>query len=172
MPRTLTPDIAASLVALAYITRLRRRDEDGDTFTPLGGALADRVDHLLGLAEIDLDAPDLILAVVTGRGPKSTVPDDPSAVDADVWCCGAMVGSVTLKADHTGLLVPWGDPEHWASSDLLEWMGPALYTNDIDTLPGRIVAAVRKAAERAEVAPVPRWPPGAEVASALAERAD
>lgn len=159
MTRTLTPDFAASLVALAFMTRIQRRDEDGDTLTPLGGALADRVDDLLALAEIDLDAPDLILAVVTGRGAKSTVPDDPGAVDADVWCCGARVGSVTLKPakdrNRAGLLVAWGDPEHWASSDLLDWLGPAFYHDAVDTLPGRICAAVREAAERAEATSAP-----------------
>lgn len=40
------------------------------------------------------------------------------------------------------------DIAHWASDALLEWMGPALYTDAADTLPGRIVAAVRAAAVR------------------------
>lgn len=174
-PHVLTPDFAASLVALAYITRLRRRDEDGDPFAPMGGVIGDRVDHLLALAEIDLDAPDLFLAVVTGRGEKSSVPDDPGAVDADVWCCGAMVGKVTLKPSRDqrddGALVPWGDPEHWASDDLLEWMGPALYTDEPNSLPGRIVQAVRKAANP-EDAHARRGYLGTLLASVLAERVE
>lgn len=172
---TLTPDFAASLVALSYIVNAWRRDEDGDLYPSTSGVIGDRVDHLLALAEIDLDAPDLFLAVVTGRGEKSSVPDDPGAVDADVWCCGAMVGKVTLKPSRDqrddGALVPWGDPEHWASDDLLEWMGPALYTDEPNSLPGRIVQAVRKAAKRAEIAPAGMSVLGV-LASALAERVE
>ena len=172
---TLTPDFAAYLVALSYIVNARRRDEDGNLYPSTSGVIGDRVDHLLALAEIDLDAPDLFLAVVTGRGEKSSVPDDPGAVDADVWCCGAMVGKVTLKPSRDqrddGALVPWGDPEHWASDDLLVWMGPALYTDEPNSLPGRIVQAVREAVKRAETAPAGMSVLGA-LASALAERVE
>ena len=52
---------------------------------------------------------------ITATGADSRVPNDPTAVDADVTRNGEYVCSVTLIRDHDGDLVVWGDPDMWCS---------------------------------------------------------
>lgn len=80
-----------------------------------------------------------VAALITGVGPRSTVPDDPAAVDADVYVDGVKVGACTLRPDHHGDLSPWGQAEHWADHGLLEWLGDDLGHQAL------VVAAVRRA---------------------------
>lgn len=64
-----------------------------------------------------------ITAEVTGRGAASTVPEDPTAVDAAIYVAGIHVGMVTLRVDHDGDLATWGScPDHWADPALLDWL--------------------------------------------------
>lgn len=59
------------------------------------------------------------------------------------------MGEVTLRRPEDprspARLAPWGDPEHWASSALLEWASAGL-----GSLTGPIVTAVEKALAAAE----------------------
>lgn len=89
--------------------------------------------------------PPTITAEITGRGADSTVPDDADAVDADIYADGELIGAVTLKIDgHDGRLSTWGGcVEHWADSDVIEWL------DGQDSRRGAIASiedAVRKAA--------------------------
>lgn len=63
-----------------------------------------------------------ITAEITARGAKSTVPEEPGAVDARILVDGREIGEVTLVPDHDGRLDAWGSPENWSSSALLKWL--------------------------------------------------
>ena len=59
-------------------------------------------------------------ATITGIGPDSTVPENPRAVDADIFISEQCIGEVTLMPhEQTGDLGCWGDMEHWASQPLI-----------------------------------------------------
>ncbi len=65
-----------------------------------------------------------ITATITARGVDSTVPENDTAVDAEIIVDGVTVGEVTLLiGDDTERpeLDTWGDLDHWASWDLQEW---------------------------------------------------
>ena len=82
---------------------------------------------------------DSLEATITGRGPASTVPDRPDAVDADVYLGGEYLCSVTLLRGHTGGLETWGAPDNWCSDyAAVEALG--------DGGSGDVVAAVAQAA--------------------------
>jgi hypothetical protein len=72
-----------------------------------------------------------ITAEVTGRGSDTTVPDDPDAVDADVYVGGELIGSVTLlPRAYDGLLAEWGSLENWADSSLIAALDAGVVTAD------------------------------------------
>lgn len=79
--------------------------------------------------------------MIRGRGADSAVPNDETAVDADVYLCGFEIGSVTLRADpYSRLVSAWGDPEHWASDRLLAFVGRDMLPAVADAI-GRLVRA-------------------------------
>ena len=84
-----------------------------------------------------------IVAKITARGANSTVPDNKSAVDAVVYAYGVEIGAVTLLADHTGDLVPWGSLDNWADNGVQAFM---LHAGSNRETVDAITDAVRKAA--------------------------
>jgi hypothetical protein len=73
-------------------------------------------------------------------GPDSTVPDDPTAIDFDLWEDHECIGGVTLRIDPaTGEYGPWGSPRHWASDGAILWMSGDTI-GDLD--PGRVARVV------------------------------
>ena len=62
-------------------------------------------------------------------------PDDPRAADLEIIDeTGEIVGSVTLRPDHMGDMAPWGSLSHWASSDLIDWMGDDDYDDRLEAV--------------------------------------
>jgi len=58
---------------------------------------------------------DKYSARIIAVGKDSMVPDNPTAVDAEILSHGDVVGEVTLLEDHTGKLSTWGHGwDHWA----------------------------------------------------------
>ena len=84
-------------------------------------------------------------AIITATGTDSAVPDNETAVDADIEANGEPVGSVTLLRDHTGELVSWGDLDMWADAALIRWLDGQ---EDRYAAKRDIVAAVNVAAEK------------------------
>lgn len=85
-------------------------------------------------------------AKITATGSDSFVPDNPSAVDADVFVGRKLVGAVTLVPDHTGDLSGFGsDPSLWQDSQLMAWISNVSCGdgNKIDVVERAIVSAVR-----------------------------
>ena len=88
------------------------------------------------------NAPTL-LAMITGTGGSSTVPDRADAVDADIQLAGGkFICSVTLLNDETtDELDIWGSPDMWCSDYA------ALCETEFTA--GDVVQAVRDAVEKA-----------------------
>jgi len=77
--------------------------------------------------------------IATGAG--STVPDNETAVDAEISLGGKVVGEVTLIEDHTGHLSTWGQGlDHWADDAMRETLDGV---EDSGQAIDEIVAAVR-----------------------------
>lgn len=88
-------------------------------------------------------ADQLITATITATGARSTYPDDPQAVDADIFRGGTLLCGVTLRPHAaTGDLDAWGDTDNWCSD-------PSVLDEDGE-LRRAIVAAVVAAAEAAD----------------------
>jgi len=90
-------------------------------------------------------SPETLSATVYAYGPDSTVPDDPSAVDLDLWEHHDCVGGVTLRIDPaTGEYAPWGSPGHWASPEAILWMSGDEIGQLDPARVDRVVAACRE----------------------------
>lgn len=113
--------------------------EDDEEFA---GDVVDEVAFAMEPLVVDRVGNLQVTAVVTGTGDESTVPDDRTAVDADIFVDGQRLTSVTLREDHTGRLAIWGEPDMWcADPEKL----PTMDGNDGTNFVGEVVAAVLKA---------------------------
>ncbi len=100
-----------------------------------------------------------ITATIIARGAASTVPDDPTAVDAEIIVDGVTVGEVTLRIDPANSftsLVSWGDLDNWATWDLQEWFalveGDVFESNHGGDPHNAAIYAAREAADLNELA--------------------
>lgn len=99
-----------------------------------------------GARPMAADTPE-ITAEITGRGDRSTVPDNADAVDATIYVDGEEIGEVTLLPDHAGRLSTWGSGlDHWADDGIRTWIDTHEDEHDRRTAVGEIEAAVRAAA--------------------------
>lgn len=100
-----------------------------------------------GRSAILLTDPREITARITARGDGSTVPDNPGAVDAEIYRGDEQIGEVTLIPDagRNGDLCTWGPSwDYWADNAMQATLREA---DDPDALISIIEAAVNEAAK-------------------------
>jgi hypothetical protein len=129
---------------MARVAAEREADSDWQSIDAADDLDWDTIPADLSVEEVDTTDTPTITAEITGRGKDSQCRDEPGAVDADIYADSAKVGEVTLMPDRqTGELGAWGDLEHWASSDLIDWLDGR---DDRQEIISAIVVAVREAA--------------------------
>ena len=89
-------------------------------------------------------------ARITHRGAASSVPDDPTAIDADIYLRGVYIGGITLVRGNDGELDTFGfSPDTWATGELIDAMSDSdgeIVSDEVEA----IKAAVELADARAE----------------------